>query len=470
MTDAMFQQHCYVVPQHDVHWPYLTCRETLQAAAALYQAPDDAVDLILTKMGLATCAETRNTSLSGGQKRRLSIGLALLKKPTVLFLGKSKWHTCVVVVCSLVVVVRCVVVVVLILSDFLLLTTYVCIWRSFSLSTDEPTSGLDAAAATNIMHEIVRVARAERLIIICTIHQPSTKIYNEFDQLMIMSRGRPAFVGNVQDAVPYFTSLGYKCPSAMNPAEFFLDLVNSDFSRDEDVKAILDAWEEQYGNSTHHSSKQKMNDNDETDVQDGVVKVKGTPLATEIGVVFSRHARLIVRDPILYVGRCVIFLFMNSIFSFVYWNARGNSQDQVFNKFWIQVWFVGVPSNMGVVAVYALNEEFKTILRESKNGMISPFSYILSKTILVLPIFFVFGFFALGIPLYAVQDAPGESFHMVIFLYAVIMFVFESVAECLSVWVSDPILGMLCFMNFWCVWRQVVAASFVRSFSYACRV
>ena len=90
MTDAMFQQHCYVVPQHDVHWPYLTCRETLQAAAALYQAPDDAVDLILTKMGLATCAETRNTSLSGGQKRRLSIGLALLKKPTVLFLGKSK--------------------------------------------------------------------------------------------------------------------------------------------------------------------------------------------------------------------------------------------------------------------------------------------------------------------------------------------------------------------------------------------
>ena len=92
MTDAMFQQHCYVVKQHDTHWPYLTCRETLLYAAQLYQTPphelDDRVDGILQKMGLETCADTRNASLSGGQRRRLSIGLALLKQPTVLFLGK----------------------------------------------------------------------------------------------------------------------------------------------------------------------------------------------------------------------------------------------------------------------------------------------------------------------------------------------------------------------------------------------
>ena len=85
--------------------------------------------------------------------------------------------------------------------------------------SDEPTSGLDAAAASNIMQEIVRVAKEERLIIICTIHQPSTKVYNSFDQLMILSRGRTAFVGNVDDAVPYFSSIGHECPANMNPAE-----------------------------------------------------------------------------------------------------------------------------------------------------------------------------------------------------------------------------------------------------------
>ena len=90
LTEAMFRQHCYVLKQHDNHWPYLTCRETLLYAAQLYDTPTDQVetrvDDTIRKMGLETCAETRNASLSGGQRRRLSIGLALLKQPTVLFL------------------------------------------------------------------------------------------------------------------------------------------------------------------------------------------------------------------------------------------------------------------------------------------------------------------------------------------------------------------------------------------------
>ena len=104
---------------------------------------------------------------------------------------------------------------------------------------------------------------------------------------------------------------------------------------------------------------------------------------------------------------------------------------------------------MGVVAVYTLNEEFKSILRESKNGMVSPLSYVLAKTILVIPIFFIFGLFSLGVPFFGVQGAPGESFGMSMVLYALVMFVFESAAEALSVWCDDPILGMLQFMNYW---------------------
>ena len=103
------------------------------------------------------------------------------------------------------------------------------------------------------------------------------------------------------------------------------------------------------------------------------------------------------------------------------------------------LWFVGVPSNMRVVAVYSLNDEFKSILRETKNGMVSPLSYVLAKTILVFPMFFLFALFAHGIPLYLVQDCPGESFVMELILYAAVMFVFESVAECLSVWFDDPV-------------------------------
>jgi len=102
-----------------------------------------------------------------------------------------------------------------------------------------------------------------------------------------------------------------------------------------------------------------------------------------------------------------------------------------------------------VVAVYALNDEFKSILREVKNGMVSPLSYILAKSVIVFPIFFLFAICALGVPLYAVQDANGSSFGISVIMFAALMFVFESLAECLSVWVEDPILGMLQFMNFW---------------------
>lgn len=94
MTDEIFKQHAYVVEQKDKLWPYLTCRETLRYAGELYNIADTAADTdaavaqIITKLGLDICADTRNSGLSGGQQRRLSLGLALLKSPTLLFLDE----------------------------------------------------------------------------------------------------------------------------------------------------------------------------------------------------------------------------------------------------------------------------------------------------------------------------------------------------------------------------------------------
>ena len=94
MTDKIFKRHCYVVKQRDKHWPYLTTRETLIYAAELYEVAPDSngissiVDNIITKMGLEICADTRCARLSGGQQRRLSIAIALLKQPTVIFLDE----------------------------------------------------------------------------------------------------------------------------------------------------------------------------------------------------------------------------------------------------------------------------------------------------------------------------------------------------------------------------------------------
>jgi len=301
ITDRIFKKHCFVVKQHDKHWPYLTARESLTYTAELYEVADNKNDIativsdIISKMGLDSCADTRCARLSGGQRRRLSLAVALLKQPTLLFL-------------------------------------------------DEPTSGLDAAAASNIMQEIIRVAKEEHLIIVCTIHQPSTKVYNGFDEVMILSKGREAFAGNVKDATPYFEKIGYPLPVATNPAEHFLDLVNSDFSSSEEVDNILDTWQE-HKPDTNASAHGNVKSLDDDDVADGIVDPTNTNILNEISIMFRRHTTLILRDPVLYLGRCLIFLVANMVFAFVYWNGRDYTQDQATNKMWVNIWFVGVPTN-----------------------------------------------------------------------------------------------------------------------------
>ena len=235
---------------------------------------------------------------------------------------------------------------------------------------------------------------------------------------------------------------------SIDSTEHFLDLVNADFSDDAEVDKILDTWEEMRpeAGSSHH--RKGFGDDDE-EGKSGVAHLERAPLRKEIPVMFRRHMALIIRDPILYIGRSVVFLIANTIFALVYLKARKYDQNQAISKMWVNIWHIGVATNMGVVAVYALNDEFKSIVREAKNGMTGPMTYALAKTILVLPIMFVFAIFALGIPSIVIMDFPGNTFGKAVLLWSAVIYVFECVAECLSVWVDDPILGMLGFMMYW---------------------
>eukprot|EP00935_MAST-01C_sp_MAST-1C-sp1_P001639 g1639.t1 len=405
LTLRMFIKRCAIVTQQDFHWTFLTCRETITFAAALYQQRSASeqhaqVDEMLDQMGLAACADTRVGNqfvrgLSGGQKRRLSIAIALLKSPTVMFM-------------------------------------------------DEPTSGLDAAAAASIMSFVKRLSLNANIATVCTIHQPSAAVFQGFDQVMVLSRGRCAYRGPADRSVAYFGGIGHQMPEHTNPAEFMLNLVSSDFNDAAKVSAILEAWE---------SQDDLTGERRESCLPAGNLlpgeEAFGAGFGHQLYTLLRRHSVLTLRDPSLYVGRMVMFLLSCCFFALVYIDARERTNASILKRFFLIMWVVACPTILGVVAVYVFNEECKAIRKEALNGMVSPSAYLLTRTIIELPLMVLLSFCAVGASLYGIADFNVDQMANVVFFNACLLWSFEAMAQCFSALFENPLVGMLMFVSMW---------------------
>ncbi|TYZ59937.1 hypothetical protein PybrP1_012022, partial [[Pythium] brassicae (nom. inval.)] len=69
----------------------------------------------------------------------------------------------------------------------------------------------------------------EGMTVICTIHQPSSLVYDMFTNIGILSAGETVYFGPRLEIISHFASTGYQCPMYLNPAEYFISLVNADF-------------------------------------------------------------------------------------------------------------------------------------------------------------------------------------------------------------------------------------------------
>ncbi|XP_074188036.1 ATP-binding cassette sub-family G member 8 isoform X2 [Rhinolophus sinicus] len=189
-TPQLVRKSVAHVRQHDQLLPNLTVRETLAFVAQLRlprtfsQAQrDKRVDDVIAELRLRQCANTRvgNTyvrGVSGGERRRVSIGVQLLWNPGILIL-------------------------------------------------DEPTSGLDSFTAHNLVKTLSRLAKGNRLVLI-SLHQPRSDIFRLFDLVLLMTSGTTIYLGAAKHMVQYFTALGYPCPRYSNPADFYVDLTSID--------------------------------------------------------------------------------------------------------------------------------------------------------------------------------------------------------------------------------------------------
>ncbi|KAK8963776.1 ABC transporter G family member 8 [Platanthera guangdongensis] len=169
------------LPQHDHPLPLLTVAETFILAARLLLPPSSAASsasAFLSDLRLSHVAHSRLPgALSGGELRRVSLGLSLLRNPSVLLL-------------------------------------------------DEPTSGLDSASALLIVRSLRRAASTgRRPAIVLSIHQPSSQLLPAFDSFLLLSRGAVLHSGDLPSLSCFLCSAGFPLPTHLNPIELALEVL-----------------------------------------------------------------------------------------------------------------------------------------------------------------------------------------------------------------------------------------------------
>jgi len=114
---------------------------------------------------------------------------------------------------------------------------------SILIFLDEPTSGLDGQAAFNTVRFLRKLAAAGQAILV-TIHQPSAQLFAQFDKLLLLTKGgRTAYFGdigsdNANTLKDYFSRNGAPCPPEANPAEFMIEVVTGAGGKDKDWNKI----------------------------------------------------------------------------------------------------------------------------------------------------------------------------------------------------------------------------------------
>ncbi|KAE8684810.1 ABC transporter G family member 6 [Hibiscus syriacus] len=229
------------VMQDDLLFPMLTVEETLMFSAE-FRLPRsvskkkkrERVRALIDQLGLRNAAKTvigdeGHRGVSGGERRRVSIGIDIIHDPILLFL-------------------------------------------------DEPTSGLDSTSAFMVVKVLKRIAQSGSIVIMA-IHQPSSRILGLIDRLIILSHGRTLYNDSPANLSRFFSDFGQPIPRNENPSEFALDLIRE-----------LEETPSVTQNLFEFNKSWKASSMDDTDGDDDIASNKRTtlPLKDAIGKSISR--------------------------------------------------------------------------------------------------------------------------------------------------------------------------------------
>ncbi|XP_075840072.1 broad substrate specificity ATP-binding cassette transporter ABCG2 [Microtus pennsylvanicus] len=354
----------YVV-QDDVVMGTLTVRENLQFSAALRlpttmknHEKNERINMVIKELGLEKVADSKVGTqfirgVSGGERKRTSIGMELITDPSILFL-------------------------------------------------DEPTTGLDSSTANAVLLLLKRMSKHGRTIIF-SIHQPRYSIFKLFDSLTLLASGKLMFHGPAQVALEYFASAGYQCEPYNNPADFFLDVINGDSSavvlnREEEPqrenkteepskreKPIIENLAEFYANSSiYRETKAELDQLPRNQKKKGILAFKETTYTTsfchQLRWIARRSFKNLLGNPQASVAQLIVTIVLALIIGAIYFDLKNDSSG-IQNRAGVLFFLTTNQCFTSVSAVELFVVEKKLFIHEYISGYYRVSSYFFGKLI-----------------------------------------------------------------------------------------
>ncbi|KAK2464911.1 hypothetical protein APHAL10511_002987 [Amanita phalloides] len=397
------------VEQDDALFGVLTVRECITYALRLHlpllprRQVVERVERVISALGLQACATQKigtviQRGISGGQKRRVTAACAMVTYPRILLL-------------------------------------------------DEITSGLDSTSAREVMSSIAALARAEGIIIIATIHQPSIATLSQFTDLLLMAEGKTCYKGRVNNLERFFERWGWPVPRFVTPPEHAMNMLNNDFdpvlTEDPTVvtrpKPTIDEFRARHLSTLSDPLEDEKSTNKMTDsiseslqIGDGASFTDAYESYYRAGtfgtlwqktyVLSERMAKNYSRNLLAYGVRAGMYGGMGLMLATI-WINLGTSDSKINDRLSVHFYSVAFLAFMSVAGIPGFLEERAVFYRETKNGLYTTLPFILANTLVNIPFLFLCTILFVVICYWAIGLHTGAEhfFRFLAFLFLAIL-------------------------------------------------
>ncbi|KAL4561289.1 hypothetical protein LXL04_033453 [Taraxacum kok-saghyz] len=399
-SPSQMKKICGFVAQEDNLLPLLTVKETLMYSAKFRltemssKEKEHRVECLIHELGLvhvrnSYIGDEDDRGISGGERKRVSIGVDMIPDPPILLL-------------------------------------------------DEPTSGLDSSSALQVVELLSNMSTSKQRTIILSIHQPSYRVLQYISNFLILSNGSVIHNGSLYSLEETINQLGFEIPTQLNALEFSMEIketLETSYNSKEPIPTFRELIEPSFATVWAEQTNGTF--------QELLRRDQNTPNArhNEILILCTRFWKTIYRTKQLFLARTMQAIVGGLGLGSVYVKVE-NNENGIAERLGLFAFSLSFLLSSTVEALPIYLQERRVLMKEASRGAYKTSSYMIANTIVFLPFLFVIGLL-FSIPVYWLVglDPSVTAFTFFVFVVWLIVLMASSLVLFLSAVSPDFISG-----------------------------